>query len=178
MLLTLWLTLAISAHAPTLHHTLVVPRMQDGTLFSFRSGFWVNLHHFLYVLGRARNNAPDSRREAVVKAPADIEGLAERPETERAAWDASIRDYAGGLSTRDAIFDDGLIDITRKLAEARDDADPARLGLPPELAATLERAAPVYRAVWWPRHSRGSSPSPRFRQFCSSLPTTWASGKR
>jgi hypothetical protein len=39
-------------------------------LFAFRAGFWLNLHHFLYVLGRARNGAPDSSRAAVVKAPA------------------------------------------------------------------------------------------------------------
>ena len=24
------------------------------TLFTFRNEFWLNLHHFLYVLGRAR----------------------------------------------------------------------------------------------------------------------------
>jgi hypothetical protein len=29
-------------------------------LFTLHSGFWVNLHHFLYVLGRARNGSPDS----------------------------------------------------------------------------------------------------------------------
>src|SRR4029079_1006821 len=34
----------------------------DRALFRFRVGFSNNLHHFLYVLGRARNNAPDARR--------------------------------------------------------------------------------------------------------------------
>ena len=131
--------------------------MQDGQLFAFRSGFWVNLHHFVYVLGRARNGAADSRRAAVVKAPADVEGLASRSESERAAWDESIHYYAAGLSTKDAVFDAALIDITRKLAAAPDEADPASFGLPPELASTLKLAAPVYRAVWWPRHSRANA---------------------
>jgi hypothetical protein len=131
--------------------------MQDGKLFAFRSGFWVNLHHFLYVLGRARNGAADSRRAAVVKAPADVEGLAARTESERAAWDESIHYYAGGLSTKDAVFDAALVDIARKLAGAPDDADPAALGVPPELASTLKLAAPVYRAVWWPRHARANA---------------------
>ena len=60
-------------------------------------------------------------------------------------------------STKDAIFGDALLDITRKLAAAPDEADPASLGLPPELASTLKLAAPVYRAVWWPRHSRANA---------------------
>jgi len=109
------------------------------------------------VLGRARNGAADSRRAAVVKAPADVEGLAARHDSERAAWDESIYYYAGGLSVKDAVFDEALVDITRKLAAAPDEADPAALGLPPELASTLKLAAPVYRAVWWPRHSRANA---------------------
>jgi hypothetical protein len=125
--------------------------------FAFRIGFWNNLHHFLYVLGRARTGSPDSQRAAVVKAPADVEGLASRSETERAAWEESIHYYAAGLSAKDAVFDAGLVEITRKLAAARDNDDPATLDVTPELAATLKLAAPVYRAVWWPRHSRANA---------------------
>jgi len=33
-------------------------------LFTFHNTFRVNLHHFLYVLGRARNDTRDSRRAA------------------------------------------------------------------------------------------------------------------
>src|ERR1041384_259689 len=33
--------------------------------------FWLNLHHFLYVLGRAENKTRDSARPAVSGAPAD-----------------------------------------------------------------------------------------------------------
>jgi hypothetical protein len=148
VLLALWLSLALPVS---------VQGGVDEQLFAFRSGFWVNLHHFLYVLGRARAGTPDSRRLAVVKAPADVEGLGSRSVDERAAWDESIHYYAGGLSTKDAVFDDDLIQITRKLAAAPDDADPASLGIPPDLAATLKLAAPVYRAVWWPRHSRANT---------------------
>lgn len=144
MLLALWLSLACP-----------VPVDQD--LFAFRSGFWVNLHHFLYVLGRARTGAADSRRAAVVKAPADVEGLAARSDDDRAAWDESIHYYAGGLSAKDAIFDADLVQITRKLAAAPDDADPASLGIPADVASTLKLAAPVYRAVWWPRHARANA---------------------
>lgn len=34
-------------------------------IFVFAQPFWVNLHHFLYVLGRAENRAPDRARRAV-----------------------------------------------------------------------------------------------------------------
>ena len=32
-------------------------------------GFWLNLHHFLYVLGRAEAQMPDRQRRAVAAAP-------------------------------------------------------------------------------------------------------------
>ena len=158
MLIALCISIAAALPAPAYtevaHHRPAW--LQDGPLFTFRSGFWGNLHHFLYVLGRARTGAPDSRRAAVAKAPADLDGLAERPEDERAAWDESVHFYAGGPSTKDILFDRDLVEITRKIAAAPDDADPATLGLPRELAGTLKLAAPVYRAVWWPRHSRAN----------------------
>src|ERR1044072_1009540 len=49
--------------------------------------FWLNLHHFLYVLGRAQNKTRDSSRSAVVNAPNDQEqGLAKLTDAERATW--------------------------------------------------------------------------------------------
>jgi hypothetical protein len=128
----------------------------DAKLFAFRSGFWLNLHHFLYVLGRARNATPDSRRAAVVKAPADLEGLSARSDDERALWDEVVHFYAGELAAKDAVFDAALVATTRKLADAADAADVTTLGLDGQLAATLRLAAPVYRAVWWDRHSRAN----------------------
>jgi hypothetical protein len=163
MRFALLLVLAIPATAGGMAEINEVPSSAGDALpappspFTFRIGFWNNLHHFLYVLGRARTGTPDSRRAAVVKAPADVEGLAARSEDERAAWDEAIHYYAGGLSTKDAVFDAELFEVTRKLAAAPDDADPMALGLPSELAATLRLAAPVYRAVWWPRHSRANT---------------------
>ena len=122
-------------------------------LFRFRSGFWNNLHHFLYVLGRDRNRAPDRTRDAVVNAPKDLDGLSARPEAERAAWDEAIAYYAAALSKKDAVFDADLIAVTRALATALDDSDLSGLRLDPGLVAALSKAAPVYRAVWWTRHN-------------------------
>jgi hypothetical protein len=175
VLFALWLSLAVpvpEVTAPQVSSVFLEPdvddermslepaakaRLQDGKLFTFRSGFWVNLHHFLYVLGRARTGQADSQRAAVVKAPADVAGLASRPETDRLAWDESVHYYAAGLSTKDAVFDDGLVAVTRTLAAAPDDSSLSGLGLEPGLVGALTIAAPVYRAVWWPRHSRANA---------------------
>jgi hypothetical protein len=125
-------------------------------LFSFRIGMWNNLHHFLYVLGRAKNGVPDMRREAVAGAPGDVEGLSARPDAERATWDDAVRFYAAGLSTKDAVFDADMVKATQILTAAPDASNLSGLGLDPQLVAALNRAAPVYRAVWWPRHGRAN----------------------
>src|SRR5215211_8316063 len=49
--------------------------------------FWLNLHHFLYVLGRAENKTRDSSRAAVSGAPADQQqGIASLTAKEQALW--------------------------------------------------------------------------------------------
>ena len=120
--------------------------------FAFRIGFWNNLHHFLYVLGRDRNGEPDRTRDAVVGAPKDVEGLAARSDAERAAWESAVAFYAANLSKRDVIFDRQLIAVTRGLAGEPDDSTLAGAGLEPEHVDILRKVAPVYRAVWWTRH--------------------------
>lgn len=45
---------------------------QNAPLFSFYNRFRLNLHHILYVLGRAENKTPDSRRGAVT-VPDDLD---------------------------------------------------------------------------------------------------------
>src|SRR6476469_8068667 len=114
-----------AAFRPNPHHTLNAgaemvrhdtTAMDDGQqsmpLFRFRSGFWLNLHHFLYVLGRDRNRTPDRMRDAIVNAPQDVDGLTERSGAERAAWDEAIGFYAAGLSKKDVVFDAEAITVT------------------------------------------------------------------
>jgi hypothetical protein len=121
----------------------------------FRIGFWNNLHHFLYVLGRAQNHAPDAQRSAVVNAPAELEALAGRTDAERREWQAAVDFYAAGPSKEDAVFDkDTLVKETQVIAASRDDSDLSESGLPADLVSALRRAAPVYRAAWWPEHQR------------------------
>jgi hypothetical protein len=116
--------------------------------------FWLNLHHFLYVLGRAENKEPNASRAAVVKAPGDQEqGFARLSPKEKALWREAVSAYAATLSKKDLIFDDPLPAVTNALARAGDARSPKFAGIDPSIASILERAAPIYRRVWWPNHS-------------------------
>lgn len=135
-----------------------VKKQPANSIFIFHTDeFWLNLHHFLYVLGRAQNKTADSSREAVVGAPADNDkGLAALNGTERNVWNEAVAAYASGLSKKDLVFDDSLPRITKALAEAGDARSLAGAGIDPSIAAILERAAPIYRKAWWPRHKNAN----------------------
>ena len=131
-----------------------VPASAQIAIFRFESDeFWLNLHKFLYVLGRAQNKYADASREAVAGAPADADrGLASLTETDRKIWADAVTAYAQGLSRREPIFDRDLALLEGRLADI-DDADLAEgANVDASLRAVLERAAPVYRKAWWPSH--------------------------
>lgn len=123
-------------------------------IFRFESDeFWLNLHHFLYVLGRAESKTRDASRAAVADAPADSErGLQALTAQERMVWTESITAYAKGLSQKDAVFDDPLSETTHTLALAHDSASLPPSAIDSSTRAILEAAAPIYRKAWWPKH--------------------------
>jgi hypothetical protein len=131
-------------HAPV----VAAPPRMAARIFRFQTDqFWLNLHSYLYVLGRAKNGAPDARREAVVDAPREAaSALAGATDTERAVWNRAVSEYAATLSRRDAVFDADLSTVTGALADAGDAPKPPNVSV----AATLAAAAPVYRRLWWP----------------------------
>ena len=153
----------------------VLTRAQPAPIFRFETDeLWLNLHHYLYVLGRAEAKTGDSSRDAVKDAPADAaRGLATLSEQERAAWRDVVTFYSTGLSTKDAIRDSPLPALTGALAVAHDapelstvfalaDSPTAtiRVKNDPTYAVdldlavlrALERAEPIYRKAWWPAH--------------------------
>jgi hypothetical protein len=116
-------------------------------------GLWLNLHHYLYVLGRAEARIADSRREAVAGAPADhAEGLKTLNEAERQAWREAVSFYAATWSKKDTVFDADLVEVSIQMRRAAADRPAAALKIDPDLAAVLDRAAPIYRKAWWARH--------------------------
>ena len=148
--------------------SLLLMAQAPAPIFRFEAdGFWLNLHHFLYVLGRAQNHTPDGQRRAVVNAPVDQEaGLKGLSESARQTWASAVRFYAGGLSKQDTVFDQQLIAVTNAM-RVPPNATAAALKIDPELRATLIRASQVYRLAFWPKHRAQNHD--RVRDFARQL---------
>ena len=148
--------------------TIALAAQTGAPIFRFEAdGFWLNLHHFLYVLGRAQNHTPDSQRRAVVNAPADSDaGLKGLSESHRQNWESAVRFYAGGLSKKDAVFDQELIAVTNAM-RVPPNATAGALKIDAELRATLIRASQVYRLAFWPKHQAENHA--RVRDFTRQL---------
>jgi hypothetical protein len=133
---------------------LVLAAQTASPIFRFETdGFWLNLHHYLHVLGQVEAKMPDIKREAVVRAPDEqAEGLKGLSEAERQAWRESVTFYATGLSKLSTTFDRQVIDVTNALRRASSDRPASDLKIDPAVAAALDRAAPIYRKVWWTKH--------------------------
>lgn len=133
---------------------LVLAVQAGSPIFRFTTdGFWLNLHHYLYVLGRVEAKMPDIKREAVAGAPADeAEGLQSLSESERAQWRDAVTAYASAFSKRDLVFDREAYTTTNALRRADEKDDPSMLKIDARVAAALAKAAPIYRRVWWPKH--------------------------
>ena len=121
-----------------------------GLAFDFHSGFWINLHHFLYEQAEAASQAVRKHAPPPEVPASDVEL---KPE-QRSAFDLAIAYYREHVVTRDLLRDDGLVEANDRLSDLEDATELRGKGLPDELAAALEGAAPAYRAGWWPKHDR------------------------
>src|SRR6185295_12431259 len=101
----LTLSILISPHVRPAGQT---NKRNTRTIFVFETDeFWLNLHHFLYVLGRAENKERDTSREAVAGAPADqARGLEKLSAEEQTIWREAVSLYAAGPSKKDLVFDE------------------------------------------------------------------------
>jgi hypothetical protein len=134
-------------------------------VFELHSGFWVNLHHFLYLQARLRNSnsaSMDSGRGATPpnEVPAS---LLDFPAEDIRAWQSAVAFYAKDLAGRDLLFNSDMETINNRLSEMETCADlegksstACRSGLQSDLVETLDRAAPVYRAHWWAEQDRAN----------------------
>ena len=115
--------------------------------------FWLNLHHYLYILGRAHNGASDAMQPAVATAPDDEkQGLALLTDEERQIWVRAVDSYSRGLSQQSSFFQTPLAPLTISLTKTGDVPSFPVSTWDAADRETLERAAPVYRKAWWPRH--------------------------
>ena len=132
---------------------------QAQPIFRFTTdGFWLNLHHFLHVLGRAEAQMPDRQRRAVAGAPAEqAAGLAALTGAEQQAWSEVVTAYAAGPSRKDLVFDRDMVATTTALQRAASQPSLAAAAVDAAIGALLERAAPAYRAMWWPAHLKANT---------------------
>jgi hypothetical protein len=143
-------------------------------VFEFHSGFWVNLHHFLYQQARAHKSPGGTGTDT----PASTDSLTA---DEKRGWATALNYYSNGFAERDLLFNGDMVLINDRLAEMETCADlsghgvrECASGLRPELITALEQAAPVYRAHWWPQHDRANrawiaAVGPLVRQFGARL---------
>jgi hypothetical protein len=116
----------------------------------------LNLHHFLYVTARARLGL-DAGRVAVASALADTAGFAGLSMRDQQGWQAVVAYYESTMARRDVLFDSGMITIDNRLALLDSASTVLGVGLDSALAEVLERAEPVYRHLWWPRHAMANA---------------------
>jgi hypothetical protein len=128
-------------------------------VFEFHSGFWVNLHHFLYQTAREQRNSTAAPTSGSATAGENVK----LTEDEERAWKAAVDYYAANYAGRDLLFNGDLIALKNQLGDVETCADLSgrsgtrcNAGLGPELTRVLEQAAAVYRAHWWPEDDRAN----------------------
>ncbi|MBV9958759.1 MAG: hypothetical protein JO360_10075, partial [Acidobacteria bacterium] len=120
--------------------------------FVFHSGFWINLHHFLYEQALSRKQAAGSK-EVKESVPIPVD---QRTPKERQLWDAAVDYYLRNIIKRDLLFDDELVKINDQLSDSEAARDLSGSGINSDLVKVLENVAPVYRVHWWPQHDRAN----------------------
>jgi hypothetical protein len=151
-------SVCILAWTPCLCAQLVPPpaegqQLPSQTVFEFRNGFWLNLHHVLYEQARrqvANTHGAGGRPWPDVL---DMTGLAE-PEAH--AWHTALHLYATAMVQRDLLFDEGMTAIKLHLSAVGTAPQLPAAGLPEALTRALAEAAPVYRQHWWAAHAQAN----------------------
>ncbi len=118
--------------------------------FEFHSGFWINLHHFLYL--QAVLAAPDARKDAAIAAQRAIPNPA-MTDDQRTAWNKACA-YYRQFGNKDALRDRTLITANYELSDAGNSNSLQDPQLPPEMVDALHAGAPVYRALYWTEQDR------------------------
>jgi len=130
-------------------------QFQQAAPFRFTTdAFWLNLHQFLYVLGRAHSGNADAKSSAVSTAgPDEDRGLKSMNAQDAGTWRRAVEMYAEGASSLDAVLDETLVAAALDLAAARDvPVLVATTRIDRATRAALESVAPIYRRTYWPVH--------------------------
>ena len=131
-------------------HSVQSPE-ESTSIFHFETDeFWLNLHHFLYVLGRAEMDSKNATFELAGNAPRDAKrGLSTLTTKEQETWRRAVTFYANGPSREDPISNAPLAKLVESLAHAGNAATLDGVEGDPGVLLVLEQAAPAYRRSWW-----------------------------
>ena len=129
----------------------------------FRSGFWVNLHHFLYYQARLQSGLALAPGAEPNSAAANAANLGDLSPAERKAWQNAVDYYVRNFASAELPYDRSLAEIDDRLSDLASCPDldgsssPACVaGIDPALFAVLEEAAPAYRNHWWIQQNRAN----------------------
>jgi hypothetical protein len=133
-------------------------------VFEFHSGFWVNLHHFLYHEARARLAAKEVRDKSTTTSLKQTAGsTVTLSASEQKAWDDAISYYVSNYAGKDLLVNIDLMLLKNQIEDFEDcDELSGRkkprcdAGLPGGVGAILDAVAPIYRAHWWPDQDRSN----------------------
>jgi len=162
-LLLLCLAVLLALTAPVTRAQQVDSIYGPLPVFEFHSGFWVNLHHFLYHEARARLAAKDAATSKT-SGPAlkQTPSVALSP-SEQKLWNDAISYYMANYAEKDLLINIDLILLKNQL-EDFEDCDEVTghkhpscdAGLPGKEGPILDSVAPIYRAHWWRDHDRAN----------------------
>jgi len=130
---------------------VVAQQNVQANLFDFHSGFWINLHHFLYRQAQLSELQKEPDNLALSKA--DSDELRQLSPAECRVWNEAVSYYSRSLVKNDLVFDDELIQTKNQLEDAEASSDLANAKMSADLKAVLLKAAPIYRKHWWERHN-------------------------
>jgi hypothetical protein len=124
-------------------------------LFVFHSGLWINLHHFLYEQAAIAASGPNGTpHEAELARDASMtSGLSE---DEGKAWLAAVAYYRANMLQHDLLTDAMMNRLKDHLEDVEDSNTVEGADFDPALVDTLNQAAPIYRAHWWPDHDHAN----------------------
>jgi hypothetical protein len=134
-------------------------------VFEFHSGFWVNLHQFLYHEARLRESTPEAKAAAAANAsaPALKQNPVSLSAAEQKTWEQSVAYYRANYAGKDPQINIDLILLKNQLGDFEDCDEllgrkkrACDAGLPGNIGVILEAAAPVYRAHWWANQDRAN----------------------
>jgi hypothetical protein len=136
--------------------------------FEFHSGFWINLHHFLYEQALLRKQAAGQ----TANSPTNLKSQLSSEEQQQ--WDSAVDHYMKTMIKRDLLRDEGMMLINDQLGKSEAAPNLSKSGLSGDLIKILEGVAPIYRAHWWPQHDRANRfwiavVKPMVQQFSQTL---------